>query len=95
MSKEPIHDRCAGLDDGPERAGVGRATVYRHWAQPDHLVYDALTDAPFPFFAELDGPLRPWLREELRWRWLVSSNGRGRARSARCLRGRLDLLSLT
>ena len=49
-----------------ERAGVGRATVYRHWAQPDHLVYDALTDAPFPFFAELEGPLRPWLREELR-----------------------------
>ncbi len=48
------------------RAGVGRATVYRHWPQPDQLLQDVLADARLPFFAHLDGPLRPWLCRELR-----------------------------
>jgi AcrR family transcriptional regulator len=48
------------------RAGVGRATVYRHWQEPEHLLQEVMAGAPFPFFAELDGPLRTWLRRELR-----------------------------
>ena len=62
-------------DEGPaavthqrvaERAGVGRATVYRHWTSPDHLLRDTMSDAEVPFFLQPRLPLRPWLLAELR-----------------------------
>ncbi len=48
------------------RAGLGRATVYRHWPAAEQLLGDVLADARLPFFTHLDGPLRPWLCRELR-----------------------------
>src|SRR5260221_14424504 len=49
-----------------QQAGVGRATVYRHWAAPEDLLRDVLFSAELPFFATPALPLRPWLRAELR-----------------------------
>ena len=49
-----------------QQAGVGRATVYRHWAAPQDLLRDVLLSAELPFFAAPALPLRPWLRAELR-----------------------------
>jgi AcrR family transcriptional regulator len=49
-----------------QQAGVGRATVYRHWAAPEDLLRDVLLSAELPFFATPALPLRPWLRAELR-----------------------------
>src|SRR5258707_9965754 len=48
------------------QAGVGRATVYRHWAAPQDLLRDVLYPAELPFFATPALPLRPWLHAELR-----------------------------
>jgi AcrR family transcriptional regulator len=49
-----------------ERAGVSRATVYRHWPQPIDLVFEALGVAEQPLLHPSDGrPLREWLRREL------------------------------
>src|SRR5258708_38697723 len=48
------------------QAGVGRATVYRHWAAPQDLLRDVLYTAELPFFAAPALPLRPWLHAELR-----------------------------
>ena len=48
------------------QAGVGRATVYRHWAAPEDLLRDVLFSAELPFFAAPALPLRSWLRAELR-----------------------------
>src|SRR5229473_1464549 len=48
------------------QAGVGRATVYRHWAAPEDLLRDVLFSAELPFFATPALPLRPWLHAELR-----------------------------
>ncbi|MFF3559295.1 TetR/AcrR family transcriptional regulator [Streptomyces sp. NPDC002574] len=62
------------LDEGPaaithqrvaQKAGVGRATVYRHWSQPGHLLHDAMTGIEMPFFREPETPVRPWLRTRL------------------------------
>jgi AcrR family transcriptional regulator len=47
-------------------AGVGRATVYRHWPRPVLLLLDAMADAGPPFFREPVAPVRPWLRQQLR-----------------------------
>ena len=48
------------------RAGVGRATVYRHWPQPIDLVFEALGVAEQPLLHPREGqPLREWLRREL------------------------------
>ncbi|HEX6388916.1 MAG TPA: TetR/AcrR family transcriptional regulator [Solirubrobacteraceae bacterium] len=56
--------------DGPEavtfqevarRAGVGRATLYRHWPHPDDLVFEALAEIVSSW--EFSGPGR--LREKL------------------------------
>src|SRR5689334_93416 len=49
-----------------QQAGVGRATVYRHWAAPQDLLRDVLHTAELPFFATPALPLRPWLHAELR-----------------------------
>ena len=49
-----------------ERAGVSRATVYRHWPQPIDLVLEALGVAEEPLLRPSEGqPLREWLRREL------------------------------
>lgn len=49
-----------------QQAGVGRATVYRHWATPQDLLRDVLYTAELPFFATPAAPVRPWLHGELR-----------------------------
>jgi AcrR family transcriptional regulator len=62
------------LDKGPtavthvqvaERAGVGRATVYRHWPRAELLLVEAMATVPMPFLAEPAVPTRDWLRREL------------------------------
>jgi AcrR family transcriptional regulator len=49
-----------------QQAGVGRATVYRHWAAPEDLLRDVLYTAELPFFAAPAVPVRSWLHGELR-----------------------------
>ena len=49
-----------------QQAGVGRATIYRHWAAPQDLLRDVLLSAELPFFATPALPLRSWLHAELR-----------------------------
>jgi AcrR family transcriptional regulator len=49
-----------------QQAGVGRATVYRHWAAPEDLLRDVLYAAELPFFAVPAAPVRLWLHGELR-----------------------------
>jgi AcrR family transcriptional regulator len=53
------HQRVARL------AGVGRATVYRHWTRPEQLLLDAMVSVDLPFFRDPVAPLRRWLREQL------------------------------
>jgi AcrR family transcriptional regulator len=49
-----------------DRAGVSRATVYRHWPKPIDLVVEALGVADQPLLRPGEGqPLREWLRREL------------------------------
>jgi AcrR family transcriptional regulator len=48
------------------QAGVGRATVYRHWPAPERLLLDAMVGVDVPFFREPTTPVRPWLHRELR-----------------------------
>lgn len=48
------------------RAGVGRATVYRHWAEPATLLRDAMAQVDLPFFTDYSAGLHEWLRRELR-----------------------------
>ena len=49
-----------------ERAGVGRATVYRHWAQLDDLLFDAIATLDAPIFRPGHSEaLREWLEAEL------------------------------
>jgi len=48
-----------------ELAGVGRATVYRHWPRSDLLLAEAMTTVPMPFFATPTTPTRQWIRTEL------------------------------
>jgi AcrR family transcriptional regulator len=48
------------------QAGVGRATVYRHWPRPEQLMLDTMALVDLPFFREPVTPVRPWLRRELR-----------------------------
>ncbi|WP_370971103.1 TetR/AcrR family transcriptional regulator [Amycolatopsis sp. cg9] len=48
-----------------DRAGVGRATVYRHWPRAESLLLEAMATVPMPFLAEPTAPTREWLRREL------------------------------
>src|SRR6478672_11373927 len=63
------------LRDGPAgvthqrvaaQAGVGRATVYRHWPRPEQLLLDVMAGVDLPFFREPAAPVRPWLAKQLR-----------------------------
>ena len=49
-----------------QEAGVGRATVYRHWQRPEQLLLDAMGGADLPLFKDPETPVRPWLRRQLR-----------------------------
>jgi AcrR family transcriptional regulator len=48
-----------------ERAGVGRATVYRHWPRTELLLVEAMATVAMPFFDDPTVPTRDWLRREL------------------------------
>jgi AcrR family transcriptional regulator len=61
-------------EDGPggithlrvaERAGVGRATVYRHWPQPADLLQEVITQVPVPFLEQPGDTFRARLRATL------------------------------
>jgi AcrR family transcriptional regulator len=54
------HQRVAEL------AGVGRATVYRHWPRAEQLLLDAMGGTDLPFFKDPETPVRPWLHRQLR-----------------------------
>jgi AcrR family transcriptional regulator len=49
------------------QAGVGRATVYRHWPQPEQLRLEAMAGLGLPFFRDPIVPVRPWLHGQLRY----------------------------
>ncbi|TQM00732.1 TetR family transcriptional regulator [Actinoallomurus bryophytorum] len=49
-----------------QQAGVGRATVYRHWPRPEHLLLEVMSGADLPLFKNPETPVRPWLRRQLR-----------------------------
>lgn len=48
-----------------ERAGVGRATVYRHWPKVEPLLLEAMATVPMPFLDQPAAPTREWLTREL------------------------------
>jgi AcrR family transcriptional regulator len=48
-----------------DRAGVGRATVYRHWPRTEPLLLEAMATVPMPFLDKPTTPTREWLRREL------------------------------
>ncbi|QFR01560.1 TetR/AcrR family transcriptional regulator [Streptomyces phaeolivaceus] len=48
-----------------ERAGVGRATVYRHWPNANMLLLDALAADAHPLLTLGDGPVRRQLVTQL------------------------------
>jgi AcrR family transcriptional regulator len=48
-----------------ERAGVGRATVYRHWPDQQALLFDALANDVRPLLAFGEGPIRHQLVSQL------------------------------
>jgi AcrR family transcriptional regulator len=61
-------------EDGPggithlrvaERAGVGRATVYRHWPQPADLLQEVINQVPVPFLEQPGDTFRDRLRATL------------------------------
>lgn len=49
-----------------QEAGVGRATVYRHWQRGDHLLLAAMSGSDLPFLRTPTTPVKPWLHRELR-----------------------------
>jgi AcrR family transcriptional regulator len=61
-------DGTAGLTHQrvAERAGVGRATIYRHWPTTADLLYDAMSEVDEPLFRNPGGSLVAWLRRDLR-----------------------------
>jgi len=62
-------------DEGPgavthqrvaQQAGVGRATVYRHWPRPEQLLLGVMGGADLPLFKDPETPVRAWLHRQLR-----------------------------
>jgi AcrR family transcriptional regulator len=49
-----------------QQAGVGRATVYRHWPRSEQLLLDAMGGADLPLFKDPEAPVRAWLHRQLR-----------------------------
>ncbi|HEX6346738.1 TetR/AcrR family transcriptional regulator, partial [Umezawaea sp.] len=49
-----------------QEAGIGRATVYRHWARPEQLLLAAMSGSDLPHFRDPATPIRPWLHDQLR-----------------------------
>ena len=49
-----------------QQAGVGRATVYRHWPRSEQLLLDVMSGADLPHFKDPAPPVRSWLHRELR-----------------------------
>lgn len=49
-----------------QHAGVGRATVYRHWPDAERLLLETLNGVAMPFFRDPVAPVRPWLHGQLR-----------------------------
>ncbi|MFG1927624.1 TetR/AcrR family transcriptional regulator [Cryptosporangium sp. NPDC048952] len=49
-----------------EQAGVGRATVYRHWPRVEDLLLATMSGSDLPYFRDPQPPIRPWLFGELR-----------------------------
>ncbi|ROO60654.1 TetR family transcriptional regulator [Micromonospora sp. Llam0] len=49
-----------------QEAGVGRATVYRHWPRPEQLLLDVMSGGDLPLFKDPPTPVRPWLHQQLR-----------------------------
>ncbi|MDY7086579.1 MAG: TetR/AcrR family transcriptional regulator [Actinomycetota bacterium] len=49
-----------------QQAGVGRATVYRHWPRPEQLLLDVMSGGDLPLFKDPPVPVRPWLHRQLR-----------------------------
>jgi AcrR family transcriptional regulator len=49
-----------------QQAGVGRATVYRHWPRAEQLLLDVMAEAGLPFFRDPRSPVRAWFRRQLR-----------------------------
>ena len=47
-------------------AGVGRATVYRHWPRPEQLLTDVMSGVDLPLFKDPEAPVRGWLHRQLR-----------------------------
>lgn len=50
-----------------ERAGVGRATVYRHWSTSDDILLSVFELVQFPTRVTEDGPVEERLTDLLRW----------------------------
>jgi AcrR family transcriptional regulator len=49
-----------------QQAGVGRATVYRHWPRSEQLLLDVMAGTDLPLFKDPEVPVRPWLHRQLR-----------------------------
>jgi len=49
-----------------QQAGLGRATVYRHWPRSEQLLLDAMGGIDMPLFKNPESPVRPWLHRQLR-----------------------------
>ena len=62
-----------------ERAGVGRATVYRHWSTSDDILLSVFELVRFPTFVTEDGPVEE--RLVLLLRWLAAQFGRAEVRA--------------
>src|SRR6266702_4637101 len=71
-----------------QQAGVGRATVYRHWAAPEDLLRDVLFSAELPFFATPALPLRSWLHAQRRQRPTAPAHHRNHRAARRRVRAR-------
>lgn len=76
-SREAVLDSARTLlvQEGPaavthqriaQHAGVGRATVYRHWPSLELLLQALMGEVDMPFLQHPQRDLAPWLKRELR-----------------------------